>query len=727
MPFWGDSSKEHFKAKLEHKMCIAKETPESDFDLSDCNLSEIPSGVFSMCRVFLKKSLLLQSNQLTSLRGGGSLKDLNQLLVLNLKDNKIASLPEDFSYLASLQELNLENNRLKKLPISFSRLANLRCLNLKNNKLTAFPEQICSLTSLEDLNLLCNSKIKLLPQAICNLHQLKSFDIDTNSILYPPNEVCNNGLECIMKFFCDEMGKEYSAIKYEVPQKQTDDESSNPDSESSDLSAPYLQYQRAKEQRQKDLILMEEALKENSAVQSTSSVNASSRRQKLLEDIVQEQERMEGEIMLLQNKKEKEKQNLLSILANVENHSAQLIEQLMILNDRTKNIDKMLAVLEKDRLENEEMFTVKQEELEQLRKKEVLEAMTEMLRQEEKHRKYEIEKDSIAAELQNNENESNLKLLNIFQEREIDQQILINSLLEQEQYQKEAFEALQLQKDLRHQDIIHQIHLIEKELSGLTHAEIKKRNLKIDSEVNSLAEHRTALAYLLTELLSAKEQREKQLRDRLQQMELKRADEMKDFWLIQYQKLLDSKPKGVVDAELEMDPDVKRALMNALAVDYLPLFAVKRITFSELLTFTAQDLKNIGVLDESACLRILGETQGIQRKNERGDFPLFKEGITPEPSAPPVSDPSSPELSESSTPSAAEFLEGVQPSAPLLSPDSEIKLWRQAECVVCMDVQSTAVFLPCGHVCCCQNCSSTISLCPMCRTAVASRFILTMC
>ncbi|GFR05710.1 e3 ubiquitin-protein ligase LRSAM1, partial [Trichonephila clavata] len=55
MPFWGDSKSENYRAKLEHKMCIAKEAPDPSFDLSDCNLSQIPPGVFSMCRVFRKE------------------------------------------------------------------------------------------------------------------------------------------------------------------------------------------------------------------------------------------------------------------------------------------------------------------------------------------------------------------------------------------------------------------------------------------------------------------------------------------------------------------------------------------------------------------------------------------------------------------------------------------------------------------------------------------------
>ncbi|XP_035217457.1 E3 ubiquitin-protein ligase LRSAM1-like isoform X2 [Stegodyphus dumicola] len=704
MPFWSDSSKaENYKAKLEHKMCIAKETPEPVFDLADCNLSDVPSGVFSMCRVFLKETLLLQNNQLTSLQGGGSLTDLSHLQVLNLMNNKLSSLPEDIGHLTHLQDLNVENNRLKKLPVSFRNLQNLHYLNLKGNKLTAFPMSVCLLLNLQSLNICDNPKIKTLPKELGCLEFLKSLLIDAECFSYPPQDICVRGTECIMRFLCQAIGKEYSISSPANSPSQTTDDGANNSSTSQKL-VQCVEISSPSEQRQQDLLMMEEALKESYEMQSASIVDATTKRQKLLQDIAQEQERMENEIMLLQSKKEKERQNLLSILANVEDHSAKLIEQLMSLNDRTKSLSRMLEVLEKDRLENE-LFCIKQEEVEQLRKKEILEAMTEMLQCEENQRKHEARKFSVVEQLQNDENESYSKLHNLFQEREMDQQILINELLEEEQYQKEAFKALQLQKDLQHQEIIHQIYLIEKELANLTMAEVKKKDFKLNSEVNVLAEHRTALAYLLSDLLAAKKKREEELKKRLQEMDLLRAHEAEDFWLIQYQKLLDRKPKDIIYSELEMDSEVKYVLMEASAHSYLPLFAVKGVTFSQLVNYTVKDLKAIGVLDEDMCDEILAKALE-NFKNVGGDG--SKTPDMPKPSAPPDESPTE-----------------VQPSAPLLSPDTEAKLWCQTECVICLDVESSAVFLPCGHVCCCLKCSGGIELCPMCRTAITSKFVLT--
>jgi len=38
----------------------ARENPEPVFDLSDCGLKLVPSGIYSLCKVFRKEALYLQ-------------------------------------------------------------------------------------------------------------------------------------------------------------------------------------------------------------------------------------------------------------------------------------------------------------------------------------------------------------------------------------------------------------------------------------------------------------------------------------------------------------------------------------------------------------------------------------------------------------------------------------------------------------------------------------------
>ena len=42
----------------------------------------------------------------------------------------------------------------------------------------------------------------------------------------------------------------------------------------------------------------------------------------------------------------------------------------------------------------------------------------------------------------------------------------------------------------------------------------------------------------------------------------------------------------------------------------------------------------------------------------------------------------------------------------------------KSECVVCMSAEPVTALMPCGHLCVCEECGSTLSTCPICRTPV---------
>ncbi|XP_026476564.1 E3 ubiquitin-protein ligase LRSAM1-like [Ctenocephalides felis] len=107
------SKNKELKAKLEHKLYLARENPEPVFDLSECDLKQVPQGIFTLCKVFRKEVLLLHNNRLSSLDNGGSINDLNLLTILDLHKNLLVTLPQSINVLTNLRELYLNNNRLK--------------------------------------------------------------------------------------------------------------------------------------------------------------------------------------------------------------------------------------------------------------------------------------------------------------------------------------------------------------------------------------------------------------------------------------------------------------------------------------------------------------------------------------------------------------------------------------------------------------------------------------
>ncbi|MBF0452348.1 MAG: hypothetical protein HQK75_16720, partial [Candidatus Magnetomorum sp.] len=88
---------------------------------------------------------------------GGNIKEsfvnLQHLAILDLRVNKIYSLPDNFGNLSELTTLIIKNNNLSFLPDSFGNLPKLNNLDLRFNQLNILPESFENLTNLTNLQL----------------------------------------------------------------------------------------------------------------------------------------------------------------------------------------------------------------------------------------------------------------------------------------------------------------------------------------------------------------------------------------------------------------------------------------------------------------------------------------------------------------------------------------------------------------------------------------------
>lgn len=66
-----------------------------------------------------------------------------------------------------------------------------------------------------------------------------------------------------------------------------------------------------------------------------------------------------------------------------------------------------------------------------------------------------------------------------------------------------------------------------------------------------MAENRLVLAELLASLLEQQQARRKDLKHLLEEMELQRQHQAADYWLVQYQRLMESMPQSV--AQMSVD------------------------------------------------------------------------------------------------------------------------------------------------------------------------------
>ena len=71
-----------------------------------------------------------------------------------------------------------------------------------------------------------------------------------------------------------------------------------------------------------------------------------------------------------------------------------------------------------------------------------------------------------------------------------------------------------------------------------------------------MKEKREQLTAILIQLMDQKKDRQDELTSRLKEMEDSRTDENDNYWLIQYQKMLDNKPKVVWNIELIFNANI---------------------------------------------------------------------------------------------------------------------------------------------------------------------------
>uniref|UniRef100_I3K420 Leucine rich repeat and sterile alpha motif containing 1 n=1 Tax=Oreochromis niloticus TaxID=8128 RepID=I3K420_ORENI len=691
---------EDCQKRLEYQLCRSKEAGADDIlDISACGLSEV------RCR----KVLILHNNELRHLMPKGiDISTLITLKVLDLHENKLTSLPEDIGKLTALQILNVEKNHLKALPESIGNLRLLQTLNLKGNCLTELPSSVGSLSSLRTLDVSDNN-IVTLPKALAYIRTLESFSLDAAMMSFPPSSVCTEGTESIQRFLCTELGEEYCPpSQYLLPVLESDSGKQSADCLDGLDEAwqnKFSDYEKRKEQKQQEKLAFEKHLEEKQREHTQLVMMKNSNKENILNSVRQEQERVEQGVSKQQRAQEAERQLVLEKVRQAEDNISSRISSLLMDNNRQKKSAEFLQAMEEDRIRMEHLTAITQEEANSLRKKEVAAAMQKMLsdscamsllQEASDYRRQSLVTEACRS-LENLDRKFD-KMLSL---QVLDKSKAIAQILQEEEMQKAAFQALQLQKDAVHGYIRNQIHLIEGELMQLTKLEIKRRNLDAENLQEVLVEQRTALSDMLQQLLKQRDQREQELRQVLAEMELKSESNQQNYWMIQYQRLLDAKPLSLRMQEAGVEKELVNLLCKLSAQHYLPILAHHRVTTEALRHMSSSDLKKVrlqckvlsGLFDFYFVLFFQIFILIICHINW---MPFDCPPLTPGTPGTPV------------TPSAPTPVEGPGSS----------------ECVVCMETESQVIFLPCGHVCCCQVCNDALQNCPLCRANISQRIRL---
>ncbi|NXN14646.1 LRSM1 ligase, partial [Indicator maculatus] len=475
--------------------------------------------------------------------------------------------------------------------------------------------------------------------------------------------------------------------------------------EESEWQDRFLDYEKRKEKKMQEKLEFERRLDMGQREHALLVQQLNSQKDEILQTVREDQLRLEEGLSRHQRCLEEERLKLLQELKQAEQSITSRIQNLLEDNQRQKQSSDLLKSLENERMRMEQLMAITQEETEQLRSREVAAAMQQMLAETYKNNllqlSYESRRQDLVSQACSSLAEMDQKFQQILVWQQLDQNKAVGEILQQIEMQKAAFEALQVKKDLMHRQIRNQIKLIETELLQLTQLELKRQELDTETLQEVMTEQRRALGCLLQQLLKEKKQREEELQQLLLELEAESQTRQEHYWLIQYQRLLSQKPLSLKLQEEGLEQQLVSLLLELSAEQYLPVFAHHRLSLRALSTMTASDLEKVGVREAGLQRAILGRAQQILPV--ANTIPeLLRTVDTEVPAAP---EPSAP-LEEPPSP--------VVPTAPPLQWDQ-----KKSECVVCMEQETQMIFLPCGHVCCCQSCCQRLQTCPLCRQEVS--------
>uniref|UniRef100_A0A1I7XFZ6 Protein lap4 n=1 Tax=Heterorhabditis bacteriophora TaxID=37862 RepID=A0A1I7XFZ6_HETBA len=110
------------------------------------------------------------------------------LTILDVSENRLAVLPEEFGDLDQLTDLKLSQNCLPGLPNSIGRLKKLSILKLEKNAIYQLTQSIGTCDQLTEL-FLTNNLLSELPSSIGNLRNLKNLNVDQNQLTAIPSTI----------------------------------------------------------------------------------------------------------------------------------------------------------------------------------------------------------------------------------------------------------------------------------------------------------------------------------------------------------------------------------------------------------------------------------------------------------------------------------------------------------------------------------------------------------
>lgn len=631
--------------RLESMLYLIRVSEDDFADLSECELTALPSEFYNLCRIFRKEIVNISRNRLSSLKINKSENDLMKLdgilKELDASHNLLKEFPVGLLSVRTLVSLNLSENQIARIPDSIGDLYNLRELNLKANFIVVIPESIARLAVLRMLDVSSNV-VRRLPPCLAEMEALEVLMLDEEDMETPPKDICVHGIGAIKDFLRGVSGPstsiaEKTQVENGVKPLTGSEEKIRADEDAIDATAEKVK-----------LLGFDQ--------------DESEKKSQRLEKLMQEQKELDDLVQNAVSKRSVDLKSVFDEINELEKHTSSLIENSLRCLCRTANEEKDV-----DLQKMEEILSKRREELDKEQHewlKNVDEESSALARlvyfEADQRRKRSM--DEIAKRVHEMDLLSNLKsaegqskFAQICKEITTDQALLEDFVLSVKERADENSRNLMLEGET-----------IAKALADISQLEIKKRDEQASAVLAKLKEERTRLLMLFEQLSAEKDFRRKQLYMDMQSEMHEEEQSLKRIvadYLRRYAELV-----GPVQRN-ETPPRHKNKLMKRLS-PFSALFGWKK-------------------KPEKAAKKTVCDKE----KEAANDSPVSVESH----SLPPNGEANGSKMI------VAKFEE---------------------ECTVCLDDTVKVLFFPCGHVCACERCASTIKNCPLCRAEIVRKILL---
>lgn len=623
----GKQSKKTVNEKASKRIWESQNSPGEVLDLSECNLSELPSETYVTCDTFQKVVLLAHSNVLVKL--DASIGLLTRLQILDLHNNQLESLPAEISQMKGLKSLDLSFNKLKKLPDEIGGLSALYALRLRGNQLTKLPSQLCKLHLLT-LDLRDNALVEL-PHDMYQVTTLQEFNLVGNSQLtFPSASVIQGGTATIMHALCAAKNTVY------VPASSTH-LSENPQ------NGFVKEYTNLKAKQIEDEALIERYMKSKQA-ETEKLQRQHMEKEKLFEEHVRQQRALDDHL------KELRSQQYANELALGEKHSESLTNELLkrqaenqrrlvaeILSNQNKEAAAMsdlvsrleqdrigIAIqeqLRKDKILLEEEISRSKDAFEKQRLREMQEALKEREiaenKMQEARLQYETQKAEAAKRTQQMYRDSQKFIDATLVAKDAQYDALIKFIKSEEDKYQSSFEKWQMEKDEKFLAIYESIQMVEADLARLAAVARAHSAEKSDAEADLLSQEQQRLYHKLCILIEQQKQRENEIRNMIQNLDEEYKQQQRDLWQHEFAQLLSRRPNnaalpiftatktGTTGSPHPCDAAVAKKLESLHLSHLIPIFARERIDETAWLHLSDIHLQAIGVTALGDRLKIM--------------------------------------------------------------------------------------------------------------------------